>query len=245
MYHWTEDMIRFMIDATEYGSYHRTLARLIISYLKNRSHVCDAGCGLGYLSIALSSDLPKITAVDIKPQAIQVLKKHCREKNIQNIDPIADDIHHTIPTKPYDGMIFCFFGRSEDIFEIIHQQCDGTVVIIKKDYNIHRFSVGQYPTGADDYTHLQSLLDSMEIPYQKQRISLEFGQPFRCFEDIRKFYQCYSRDTDQSVLTDEFLHSRVIETGKPDFPFYMPHRRQIGIVSFESREMINKKRQSL
>ena len=30
-------------------------------------------------------------------------------------------------TVPYDGMIFCFFGMSEEILEIAARQCQGTV----------------------------------------------------------------------------------------------------------------------
>ncbi len=237
MYHWTPDMIRFMEDASAYGDYHRRLADMILPYLRTERHICDAGCGLGDLSLALSGSIGRITAVDIKPQAIAVLREHCEARGITNINAVEGDIRLLPPEKPYDGMVFCFFGRSEEILEIVRAQCSGTVCVIKKNYSTHRFSVGQYPTGGDGYSRMQDLLTSMHVPFECESASLEFGQPFRCFEDIRTFYRCYSRDEDPSVLTDEFLRSKVIETGREDFPLYMPHRREIGLITFQSRDL--------
>ena len=237
MYHWTPDMIRFMEDASAFGTYHRELAGMLLPNFRGTQHICDAGCGLGDLSLALAGDIPQITAVDIKPQAAAVLREHCAEKQIRNIRVIEADIRAVPPSEPYDGMIFCFFGKSEEVLEIARSQCRGTVAVIKKNYGTHRFSVGTYPTGPDGYTRMRSLLDGRKIPYECRSTALEFGQPFRCFEDIRVFFRCYSRDEDPSVLTDEFLRGQVIETGRDDFPFYMPHQRQIGLICFQSGDI--------
>lgn len=237
MYRWTEDMIRFMIDASAYGNYHRSLAQIIQPYLKGVTRLCDAGSGLGDLSIALADTISEITAIDIKTQAIEVLWRHCEERNIHNIHIINGDIHLNPPKVPYDGMIFCYFGKTEDILKIVKAQCKGTAVVIKKNYNTHRFSVGQYPAGFDGYAHMKTVLQSKEIPFESKEISLEFGQPFRSFEDVRTFFRCYSRDEDPSVLTDEFLSGKVIQTGRDDFPLYMPHQRKSGIICFRSVDL--------
>ena len=237
MYHWTPDMIRFMNDASAYGDYHRRTAELILPYFREAEHICDAGCGLGDLSLAMAPFISRITAVDIKPQAAAVLLEHCAARNITNIEVLAGDIRQLPPEQPYDGMVFCFFGRSEEILEIAAQQCRGTVAVIKKNYTAHRFSVGNYPTGPDGFSRMQALLNERKIPFDSKAVSLEFGQPFRCLEDIRLFYECYSRDEDPSVLTDAFLHSRVVETGRADFPYYMPHTRQIGLICFQTGDV--------
>ncbi len=237
MYHWTPDMIRFMADASAFGDYHQKLAEMLLPYFSTAEHICDAGCGLGDLSIALAPSIPRITCVDIKPQAAAFLRARCSEENITNIEILEGDIYLLPPRIPYEGMVFCFFGRSEEILEIAETQCRGTVAVIKKNYSMHRFSVGNYPTGPDGYSHMQDLLTERQISFESRTASLEFGQPFRCFEDVRAFYNCYSRDEDPSILTDEFLRSRVIETGRPDFPLYMPHQRQIGMICFQSGDI--------
>ena len=237
MYHWAPDMIRFMTDASAYGDYHRRLAEMILPRFKGAGHVCDAGCGLGDLSLAMAGAIPRITAVDIKPQAVAVLREHCSARRISNVCALEGDIRQLPPEVPYDGMVFCFFGKSEEILEIARQQCRGTIIVIKKNYSVHRFSVGSYPTGPDGYTHMLSLLDSLHIPHENRTASLEFGQPFRCEADIRGFFHCYSRDEDPSVLTDEFLRSQVVRTGREDFPLYMPHQRRIGLISFRTGDI--------
>ena len=237
MYHWTKDMIRFMEDASAYGSYHKKLAALILPYLQGCSHICDSGCGLGTLSVELSYHIEKVTAVDIKPQAVSVLRRQCDELDIKNIDIREGDIHELLPAELYDGMVFCFYGMSEEILDIARAQCRGSIVVIKKNYCSHRFSAGIHPTGPDGYTRMCSLLDSRGIPWQGLQTELEFGQPFRNFEDVRAFYRCYSRDEDPCVLTDEFLRSKVVETGEAEFPLYMPHKRQLGIIHFKTGDI--------
>ena len=146
MYHWTPDMIRFMADASAYGDYHQQLAEMLLPYLGTAGHICDAGCGLGDLSVALAPFVPRITCVEIKPQAAAFLRAQCAEKNITNIEVLEGDIHRLQPGDPYDAMIFSFFGRCEEILEIAKTQCKGTVAVIKKNYSVHRFSVGNYHT---------------------------------------------------------------------------------------------------
>ena len=158
MYHWTEDMIRFMEDASAYGDYHRNLAEALLPFLTGTEHICDAGCGLGDLSIALSPVIPQITAVDIKAQAVECLREKCRLRGIGNISILEGDIRLLSPETPYDGMVFCFFGMSEEILEIGKQQCRGRIISIKKNYCTHRFSAGNYPAGRDGFTRMRSLL---------------------------------------------------------------------------------------
>ena len=238
MYHWTPDMIRCMNDASVYGDYHRRLAEMILPYFSGAGHICDAGCGLGDLSLALSGVIPRITGIDINPRPIAAFRDHCVRHGITNIRAVEGDIRLNPPQIPYDGMIFCLFGKSEEILDIARKQCRGTVAVIKKNYSVHRFSVGKYPTGLDGYTRMQTLLNERRIPFESRTASLEFGQPFRCFKDVRTFFNCYSRDEDPDVLTDDFLRSRIIQIGSDDFPFYMPHQRRIGLIIFQSEEII-------
>ena len=50
MQRWGTDAIRFMTDASEYGDYYRQLTTKLLPYLPLNGHICDAGCGLGYLA---------------------------------------------------------------------------------------------------------------------------------------------------------------------------------------------------
>lgn len=229
---WYEDMVRFMRDASEYGTYNQELARMLAPEFSKDMHICDAGCGLGYLSLALAPYVGQVSSVEKNPDALAVLKENCRAKGINNITPRCGTIQDVIPERKYDAMVFCFFGGIYEILAAARQQCSGRVCIITRNYTTHRFSVGSHPTGSYGYRRTNDVLRELGVPFEEETFELEFGQPFRSMEDARQFYEIYSHDEDKSAITDEFLHGKVVETGREDFPFYMPHLRNLAIVKF-------------
>lgn len=234
---WYKDMVRFMRDASEYGTYNQELAKLLAPELTKQMHICDAGCGLGYLSLALSPYVGRITSVEMNPDAVNVLKENCLRENITNITPRCGKIQEVVPEEQYDAMVFCFFGGIYEILETAKKQCRGDVYIITRNYTTHRFSVGEHATGSYGYRRSNDVLTELGIPFEQRIFALEFGQPFRSFEDARCFYEIYSNDEDKSAITDDFLRSKVIETGREDFPLYMPHLRSLAIIKFKTSDI--------
>ena len=234
---WYKDMVRFMRDASEYGMYNQELAKIVGPQLTKQTHVCDAGCGLGYLSLDLAPYVGRVTSVERNPDAVEVLEDNCRRFGISNITSRCGAIQDVIPEEKYDAMVFCFFGGIHGILETAKRQCCGTVFIITRNYTSHRFSVGSHPTGSYGYKRSQEVLKELEIPYEEKLFDLEFGQPFRSMEDARKFFELYSKDDDKSDITDEFLRSKVQENDDAHFPFYMPHRRNLAVLKFETADI--------
>ena len=233
---WGEDMVRFMRDASEYGTYNRELADRIAPYINKQMHVCDAGCGLGYLTLALAPYAGAVTGVERHPDAAAVLAENSRRLGLTNVISRCGAIAEMIPERPYDAMVFCFFGSIAEILEISRQQCRGRVIVITRNYTNHRFSVGDHRTGSYGCASSKEILEKLGIPYEENSMSLEFGQPFRSFEDARRFFETYSKDADKTVITDEFLMERLMP-GEGDFPYYMPHRRKVAILTFESKDI--------
>lgn len=237
MYQWNEDMVRFMRHASEYGSYNEQLVDWMRPHLSENDRVCDAGCGLGYLSLALAPYVGQVTAVDRNGDALKVLQENCAQRHIPNIDTRCGDIFTLPPEMPYDTMVFCFFGRMEEIAAIAKAQCRGTVFAFKKNYATHRFSVGQHPTGNDSFTVAKNWLNAHSVPFTAQELELELGQPFTSWDEARQFFEIYSRDEDKAVITDAFLREKLAETGRADFPLYMPHKRSVGCLKFSAEDL--------
>lgn len=234
---WYEDMVRFMRDASEYGTYNQELAKMLAPEFTQDSHICDAGCGLGYLSLALAPYAGHITSVEKNSDAVAVLEENCRNLAITNITPRCGTVQEAVPAQKYDAMVFCFFGGIYEILETARRQCCGTVFIITRTYTTHRFSVGSHPTGSYGYWGSREVLTHLGIPFDEKTFDLEFGQPFRSLKDARRFFEIYSRDEDKSKITNEFLRSKVIETGRDDFPLYMPHLRNLAIIKFSASDI--------
>lgn len=90
---WTEESIAFLRDAAAMNRYYETVAEKITPQLQENAHVCDAGCGIGELSLAL--------------------KPYCR-----HVTAICGDVEALTPKESYDAMVFCLFGRTEDTLRI-------------------------------------------------------------------------------------------------------------------------------
>lgn len=234
---WEQDMVRWMRDASEYGTYHRELARMLEPDLTKEMSLCDAGSGLGYLSLALAPYVKQVTAVEQHPRAAAVLEENCRRLGVTNVVSCCGGVEETLPAEKYDAMVFCFFGSVDEIVTLAKQQCRGTVFVITRNYTTHRFSVGKHPTGDHGYQNFKGEFTRRGIQAQETLFAPEFGQPFRSFADARRFYELYSKDSDRSVITDAFLREKLVETGEESFPLYLPHRRNLALIKFRAADI--------
>ena len=143
---WTEESIAFLRDAAAMNRYYETIAERIAPQLPENAHICDAGCGIGELSLALKPYCRHVTAVDADELAIKTLKAHL----IEGVTARCGDMETLAPEKPYDAMVFCLFGRTEDALRIAKKQCRGRIFLVKRDYSHHCFSAEQVSLG--EYT---------------------------------------------------------------------------------------------
>ncbi len=236
MFHWTPDMIRFMKDASEYGSYNQQLVDRMRPRLTPNTHICDAGCGLGYLSLALAPHVGQVTAADANPDALAVLENNCRSREISNIEIRCGNLFEMEPNVSFDSMVFCFFGDIDEILSLAKKHCKGPVFVIQRNYSFHRFSAGKYAAG-HSFKEAQERLNRLNIPFEMQELELEFGQPFHSLADARRFFEIYSRDNDPALITDRFLADKLTSTGREDFPLYMNHVRPIGWLCFNAQDI--------
>ena len=92
MFRWTDDMVRFMRDAAGFGSYQTELAGWICGQIPDAQHVCDAGCGLGFLALQLAQRYPRVTAADISEQALDIAHAQAEEKRVSNLEIVQTDL---------------------------------------------------------------------------------------------------------------------------------------------------------
>lgn len=118
---WTDESIAFLRDAAAMNRYYETIAERIAPQLPENAHICDAGCGIGELSLALKPYCHHVTAVDADALAIKTLKAHL----IEGVTARCGDVEALTPKEPYDAMVFCLFGRTQDTLRIAKKQCCG------------------------------------------------------------------------------------------------------------------------
>ena len=234
---WTPEMIRFMKDASEYAGYYRALAQKIAEIVPETSHICDAGCGLGDLSLALSERFDRVTAVDIAPQATAVLQKKLLDRPRPNLECRTGDIARMVPQTPYDAMVFCFFGRIDQALAIARAQCRGQVLLLLRNSADHRFAAGRPPRACAPFEFAKGRLDEMKIPYRAQAFEIEFGQPFENPEDALKFFRVYA-EPDAAPPDPEEILKRLQRTNSEAFPFYLPSKNPIGMIAIRTEDIV-------
>ena len=84
--------------------------------------------------------------MDADALAIKTLKAHL----IEGVTARCGDMETLALEKPYDAMVFCLFGRTQDTLRIARKQCRGKIFLVKRDYSHHRFSAGKVSLG--EYT---------------------------------------------------------------------------------------------
>lgn len=234
MFVWNNEMARFLRDASEYSDYYTRLAEWIAPYLQPGDRVCDVGCGLGYLSMALSNYVKQITAIDRSEIALDMLRNH--PKRAGNISCCCGDIFCDNSGQIYDAMVFSFFGKMEEIALAAKNRCRGEIFAFKKNYGNHRFTAGAYPVGDDSFDRAVDWLRRRGVPFSSETLCLEMGQPLRSREEAYRFFALYHRG-DAAEISEAFLNSRLVETGREDFPLYLPQKREVGCLRFRAADL--------
>ena len=231
---WTEESAALLARAYRAGEAAKQLADWIAPKLHTGAHVCDVGCGVGALSLEMARRSFCVTALDISDIALGQLALDGGER--EGVHMLQADANTHRPEKSYDALVFSFFGDMTMCLRTAARCCTGDVFYISRDYDMHRFSVGQHPVRYSGYRQARELLDGLNIPYQAAECALDMGQPFKDLEEARRFFALYSRD-DPALITDAFLESKLIRTQSGEYPLYLPHMRPCGMVHIQVKDI--------
>lgn len=237
MYRWSPDSIRFRVDTAEYTKYDDAIIAQISPYLSTDAAVCDAGCGLGYTSLALARHCARVTAVDTSKEALDVLRNSIAENNIENIEVIKGDLFSMQPKRRYDAMVFCFFGRVEETLYAAKKLCSGTVYMVKKNWRNHRFTPGEVPLKRFTFEQTLRELDALGVSYHADTFQIEMGQPFRSVEDAMLFFETYRQEEDEEELAPEQVKRLLYATESAKFPYFLPANRTLGLVKIRVQDI--------
>lgn len=226
MFKWTQESIAYMDDACRRTDFHRKLTAELQPYLRETDCVCDAGCGLGYLSLSLAPYVGAVTAVERDSQALAVLEREVKARGIANVTAVQDDVLAYRPDTRFDAMVFCFFGSIEEILAAAARCCRGTVLAVVRNDARHRFSGKSRGSGRHSYDTACRILTEKGINFTTRTASFAFDQPFRSLEAARRFFELYGGSED--------WRARLVETGDPEFPWHLPSRRDFGLIVFQA-----------
>lgn len=234
MFRWTPEVIRFRTDAAEYGGFDANIASHILPYLPQGAHICDAGCGLGYLGLALAKAGHRVTCVDTSAEALSALRAHAAAEGIEGLSIEQGDLFSMPEAKHFDAMAFCFFGGTEETLRAVKRHCDGLAFLIKKNWATHRFKLHEKPL--EKFTYLQTCerLTQLDVPYRTETFGMEMGQPFRSLDDAVAFYRTFDDEAGDEKSARSAVESLLVRTDSAEFPYYLPSNRPLGMIVLEA-----------
>lgn len=224
---WTNESIAYLRDAAKVNDYYRVIAEKIAAHLPDGAHICDAGCGVGELSLALAALGFRVTAVDTSKAAIDSLRKRAPE----SVTALCGAVEEIPPQEKYDAMVFCLFGSAEQALSIAQEQCAGKVFLIKRDYTHHRFSPGELELGRYSASRAENVLRARGIAFGSENLRLEFGQPFRSLYAAERFFSLYARG--QERFRPEEIPAKLEKRDDAEFPYYLPHEKKLRLFTFD------------
>ena len=233
-YRWTPETVRFMADAARFGQFPAILAQAVADAVPDRGHICDAGCGTGWLSRALTRYFPAVTAADVSAEALSALRAAPLPRGLEILQ--ADLFTYTPPV-PFDAMVFCFFGSLAQTLAIARRCCCGTLVLLKRSRAARQFSGGAPHQNTTRST--EDALNALGLPFRLRSLRVEMGQPLRTEADAIRFARAYSAAPAQ--LDPEAVLARLRPIpDDPEFRFFLPREREIGLIALDTASLCDR-----
>ncbi len=237
MFTWDTEKIRFLRDASERTPFNDVLAARAAVQFSSDAHVLDAGCGLGYLSLALAKYCARVTAADTSREALSVLRENLHNSDVRNVAILEADVFSLSDSTQFDGIAFCFFGATEEILRCVRSHCRGKGILFKKNWETHRFTAKETPLTQFTFRQTCDELMALDVPFLSESFTLEMGQPFRSLADAMRFFQLYTRESDGDDLPEAELRLRLTKTDSMEFPFYLSSAHPVGMITVEAGDI--------
>jgi SAM-dependent methyltransferase len=239
---WNEKTLNWFKTASAYTGFHRRLASIVRPHIADCDTLCDIGCGLGLLDLELARDVRSALCVDRNEEAIEALRALILARGVHNVAARAMDAD-ALAGERWDAVILSFFGTSVADISRFMSFCDKRMILI-----VHESASAlgcatarprrTKPLGADE---VADFLTGCGTRFRKIGASLEFGQPFKSAADARDFLRVYATATpladaaaDWERLCED-TEKRLVETGRPEYPLYLPKRKELAVFVAENR----------
>ena len=226
LFRWTEQSIRWFVDASAYTGFHGEVAKKILPHLKPGESLCDVGCGLGRLDLELAPHLSRVLSMDINPDVIDVLNRDAQTRGITNLQGVCGDA--TTLTEEFDILLMSFFEKAGTMDDYLRLCRRLLIRIVNAENKGSLYPSSHRKVQKNVVADVQRELEERGQPYHLELISAEFGQPLRSRQDADQFVLSHASEASGKELED-FLSENLTETRRKDFPLFLPHRKEAGI----------------
>lgn len=169
---WTEERIRYYIDASRNSTFHEELSMRIMRHLTPGERVLDAGCGITFLDYELRKAGISMVGIDIDEDAI-----NASSKLFPNLD--LEKCGYESRKDGKETLLSVFFLNDENVWKMMGRRRKGIVIqkegkreimerpgfAVEKEY----FEL-EFPQCARSY---QEAIDFLDLTYKKREKRIE------------------------------------------------------------------------
>lgn len=222
---WTQERIRWYLDASARTDFHARLADYIRPYLRPEDHLCDLGCGLGRVSLALAGEVAKVTCVDVDPQVLAVVEKDAVSRGIGNLITCACGAAEL--QESFDVGLMVYFGTPFSLMEACLGKARRILLRVMDQPGRDRPLQSR---SRETPAEVCRALGERGYAVERLQATLAFHQPLRSRAEGAAFLACsYPQATPQEIQA--VLEERLEETGEPEFPYRLPKTRRLEILA--------------
>lgn len=223
---WDAQQVEWFGRASAYGSFHQKLAAMVAPCLRPTDSLCDVGCGMGRLSLALAPQVARVTGIDVRPRAVEAMRAEAAARGLANVQAVLGDARRL--AVPYDVVVMSFFGRGVLEMRQLLPWCRRRLVrVLNATVGGHLYP-GKYRRRAIGGEALRAELKALGLPYECLPATLEFGQPLRDMAEAEAFVHSHSGQATAAEV-EEFLKQHLQTTGREDWPFYLPNPKAVEV----------------
>lgn len=229
-FNWDDDTIRWYQEANAYTDFFTNVAQVISPALEKETHLCDVGCGLGLVDLALRKKVKAITAIDSNEKVIASLKGQIKKKEISNIQTKVMDYRQM--TGQYDVILLSFFASRDLEFFLDH--CQKLIVLVDQKTTIKPFIDGTRSHRRNTESRLVESLAKNNHDYLVKRVVLEFGQPLRSRAEANRYMEkTYPKA--QAHQRASYLEEELVQNDDQAYPYYLPREKSLSIFEIAGR----------
>lgn len=225
-FHWTDQTLRWYIDASYFTGFHQRLASRIAPLLEGCARLADLGAGPGLLSMALNENygerFPTILAMDADPLPLIWCEAEKRRRKLSM--PLTLQSDCSTLAADWDAVIACFYGFEHLANYLPH--CRRLIVVCHDDSANHFGSEQPNRDDKRNLSHIRALLDAAGASYEIERLQTQFGQPLREQQELGPYLEAMHNHSPLSLAE---ATSRLEATGDSRFPYYLPYLKHLAI----------------
>jgi len=239
MYQWDSFRIALYLKAIERGDYPRVVLEKILPSLHSSMIILDIGSGPGAFSLGLAPHVQRVYAMDANKTVLEQLIETALKKGLKNIHTLFGTWPQD-PAPKIDVIISAYSGpgvtASKPSLKRMAETASGRVFLVvparrfrtsfgsEELYSRSGIKTPEYA----NYTVTLQALEDLGIPYEKEHLTYDFGQPVVDLREGEEFLVAQLPTFSRAILRE---HVRKIAVPKDD-GLWLPNLRSSALISF-------------